>query len=92
MATTVGRLDNQEDLELAKAAQRHIVNALDQPLPVNIAISANGTDKPLPSSPLRLPPKALHLLADLLGALAEGKAVTIVPKERDVTMQEAAIF
>jgi excisionase family DNA binding protein len=41
---------------------------------------------------LRLPPKVLRLIADLLGALAQGQAVTIMPKELDVTTQEAARF
>ena len=41
---------------------------------------------------LKLPPKVLRLFADLLGSLAQGKAVAIMPKELDITTQEAAMF
>lgn len=41
---------------------------------------------------LRLPSTVLHLLADMLDALAEGKSVTIMPKDLDITTQQAALF
>ena len=92
MAEVIDRLENQEEVELAKAAQRCIVSALDNSNAVNIAIVEDGVEK-LDNSPLlRLPPKVLRLIADLLGSLAEGKAVSVVPKDLDVTTQEAAMF
>jgi excisionase family DNA binding protein len=92
MSTVIDRLDNKEEVELAKAAQRCIVSALDHSRAVNIAIVEDGGENLADSPLLRLPPKVLRLMADLLGALAEGKAVTIMPKELDVTTQEAAMF
>jgi excisionase family DNA binding protein len=92
MAEVIDRLENKEEVELAKAAQRCIVSALDNSNAVNIAIVEDGAET-LDNSPLlRLPPKVLRLIADLLGALAEGKAVSVVPKDLDVTTQEAAMF
>jgi excisionase family DNA binding protein len=92
MSAALDRLESKEEVELAKAAQRCIVSALDHSHAVNIAIVEDGIEKLDDSPLLRLPPKVLRLIADLLGALAQGKAVTIMPKELDVTTQEAARF
>lgn len=92
MSNVIDRLDSKEDLELAKVAQRCIVSALDHSRAVNIAVVEDGVER-LDGAPLlKLPPKVLRLFADLLGALAQGKAVAIMPKETDVTTQEAAMF
>ena len=92
MSNVIDRLDSKEDVELAKAAQRCIVSALDHSRAVNIAVVEDGVER-LDGAPLlKLPPKVLRLLADLLGSLAQGKAVAIMPKELDVTTQEAAMF
>lgn len=85
-------LDNKEDVELAKAAQRCIVSALDHSHAVNIAIMEDGVERVDDLPLLKLPPKVLRLFADMLGCLAQGKAVAIMPKELDVTTQEAAMF
>ncbi|MED5597795.1 helix-turn-helix domain-containing protein [Janthinobacterium sp. P210006] len=92
MSNVIERLENKEDLALAKAAQRCLVSALDHSRAVQIAIVEEGAhdlgDAPL----LRLPPNVLRLFADVLGTLAQGKAVTVMPKELDVTTQEAAMY
>ncbi|UTY57002.1 helix-turn-helix domain-containing protein [Massilia sp. erpn] len=92
MSNVIDRLDNKEDLELAKAAQRCIVSALDHSRAINIAIVEEGVERIEDAPLLKLPPQVLRLFSDLLGAMAQGKAVTIVPKELDVTTQEAAMF
>ncbi len=86
------RLESKEEVELAKAAQRCIVSALDHSRAVNIAIVEEGVENIDDSPLLKLPPKVLRLFADLLGSLAQGKAVSIIPKELDLTTQEAAMF
>lgn len=91
MSTVIDRLD-KEGVELAKAAQRCIISALDHSHAVNIAIVDDGVTRIEDSPILKLPPKVLRLFADLLGSLAQGKAVTIMPKDIDVTTQEAAMF
>lgn len=92
MSNVIDRLDSREDVELAKAAQRCLVSALDHSHAVNIAIIADGAENIADSPQLKLPPKVLRLFADLLGAFAQGKSVAIMPKELDVTTQEAAMF
>lgn len=95
MASVLDRemvLDSKEDVELAKAAQRCIVSALDHSRALSIAIVEDGVERLDQSPLLRLPPKVLRLLADMLGSLAQGKAVAIVPKELDITTQEAAMY
>lgn len=92
MPATVDRLDSKEEIELAKAAQRSLVSALDHSRAVNIAIIEDGIEKLDDSPILKLPPKVLRLFADLLGSLAQGKAVSVIPKELDITTQEAAMF
>lgn len=85
-------LDSEEDVELAKAAQRCIVAALDDSRAISIAIVEDGVERLNESPLLRLPPKVLRLFADMLGSLSQGKAVAIMPKEITVTTQEAAMF
>jgi excisionase family DNA binding protein len=92
MSDVIDRLDSKEDVELAKVAQRCIISALDNSRAVNIAIIDEGAESIEDAPQLRLPPKVLRLFADMLGSLAQGKAVAIMPKELDVTTQEAAMF
>ena len=82
MSNVIDRLENKEDLELAKAAQRCLVSALDHSRAVQIAVLEEGAqdlgDAPL----LRLPPNVLRLFADVLGTLAQGKGL-----EHTISMQ-----
>ena len=92
MSDVTDRLDSKEEVELAKAAQRCIVSALDHSRAVNIAIVEDGVERLEGSPILKLPPKVLRLFADMLGSLAQGHAVAIMPKELYVSTQEAAMF
>jgi excisionase family DNA binding protein len=84
---------NKDEVEEAKAAQRCIVASLDHSKAVSIALVAEDGVERLEGSPvLRLPPKVLRLFADMLGNLAQGKSVAILPREMDLTTQEAALF
>ncbi len=85
-------LDSKEDVELAKAAQRCIMSSLDHSKAVNIAVVGDDVERLDDAPLLRLPPKVLRLFADMLGSLAQGKLVAIMPKELDITTQEAALF
>jgi excisionase family DNA binding protein len=92
MSDVIDRLESKEDVELAKAAQRCIVSALDHSRAVNIAILEDGVERIEDSPILKLPPKVLRLFADMLGSLAQGNAVAVMPKELYVSTQEAAMF
>ncbi|WP_299534600.1 helix-turn-helix domain-containing protein [uncultured Herbaspirillum sp.] len=86
-------LETREEVELAKAAQRCIIKALDHSNAVSIALLEDGVERVKDGSPLlKLPPKVLQLFANMLGSLAQGKAVALMPKELDVTTQQAAHF
>lgn len=83
-------LESREDLEMAKTAQRCIIKALDHSNAVSIALLEDGVDRLEGAPSLKLPPQVLRLFADMLGNLAQGKAVALVPKDMDITTQQAA--
>lgn len=87
-------LDNvlsTEEAELAKIAQRCIMASLDHSRAHRIALI--DRDGAAESSPvLELPPKVLRFFAEMLGAMAEQKLVTLVPQKHELTTQEAAAF
>lgn len=92
MSNVIDRLDSKEDVELAKEAQRCLVAALDHSRAVQIALVEKGK-KDLAGAPvLSLPPTVLRLFAEVLGSLAQGKAVAVMPKELDISTQEAAMY
>jgi excisionase family DNA binding protein len=84
---------NPKEAELAKTAQRCLIAALDHSKAVNIAIIEDGVEQLGDGAPLlRLPPKVLRLFADMLGAMAQGQPVAVLPQSMEVTTQQAAHF
>ena len=80
-----------EEAELAKVAQRCIMASLDRSRAHRIVLI--DRDGGIDSSPtLELPPKVLRFFAEMLGAMAEQKLVTLVPQKHELTTQEAAAF
>ena len=80
-----------EEAELAKVAQRCIMASLDHSRAHRIVLI--DRDSGIDSSPtLELPPKVLRFFAEMLGAMAEQKLVTLVPQKHELTTQEAAAF
>ena len=77
-----------EEVEMARAAQRCIMEALDHSRAA--AITLTTTDGTHPT--VELPPAALKLIGQLLGALSEGRAVTIIPSKQEFSTVEAANF
>ncbi|WP_374581300.1 helix-turn-helix domain-containing protein [Pseudoduganella sp.] len=92
MSNVIDRLDSKEDVELAKEAQRCLVAALDHSRAVRIALVEDGANDLSDAPVLTLPPKVLRLFAEVLGSLAQGKAVAVMPKELDISTQEAAMY
>ena len=87
-------LDNvlsSEEAELAKVAQRCIMASLDHSRAHRIAL-IDRDGGPDSSPALELPPKVLRFFAEMLGAMAEQKLVTLVPQKHELTTQEAAAF
>ena len=76
----------EHEQEMARVAQRCIMESLDRSKAAEIVLTSEDGDLPAVS----LPPNSLRLIAQLLGALSEGKAVTVVPAERELSTLEAA--
>lgn len=70
-----------DDARLAKASSRRLAPFLDRNLRVQLA----DTDEAV-----ELPATAVRLLVDLLSAMAEGNAVTLIPIHAELTTQQAA--
>jgi hypothetical protein len=60
-----------QDVELARAAQRCIEEALDRSRAASILLSTTEGEHP----PIALPPAALKLIGQVLGLMSEGRAV-----------------
>ena len=77
-----------EELEMARSAHRCIGESLDRAR--NASIKLVSEDGELP--PVELPTKALRLIGEVLGALSERRAVTVVSAKREMTTVEAANY
>jgi len=76
------------EVEMAQAAQRCIMQALDRSH--TAAITLTTTDGSHPT--VELPPAALKLIGQLLGAMSDGRPVTLVPSRQEFSTVEAANF
>lgn len=77
-----------EEAEMAKTAQRCIMKALDHSRAHKIKIVDESGVSNTPV--LEVPPKALRLFADLLGAMSQRQMISLVPQGHELTTQEAA--
>jgi excisionase family DNA binding protein len=80
---------SEQDAELARVAQHCLIAALDHSRAQRIAlVDEHGG---LAGAPvLELPPQALRLLTDMLGMMAQGRPVMLVPQNNELTTQDAA--
>jgi excisionase family DNA binding protein len=78
----------ERDADMARVAQRLIMEALDRSRAAAITLT---TDKGKQSA-IELPPAALRLIGQLLGAMSEGRPITLMPAKREFTTVEAAHF
>lgn len=81
-------LTSKTDMELARVAQRCIMEALDRSKAVKIKLESESGDMP----PIELPPASLRLIGQLLGLMSEGKPFTLLPEKQELTTVEAANF
>ncbi len=79
---------SSKDMEMARVAQRCIVEALDHSRAAAITLTTDDGEHPT----VDVPPAALKLIGQLLGALSEGKPITIVPSSQELSTVEAAHF
>ena len=64
-----------EEVDMARAAQRCIVAALDPSKAATITLESDDGSQPA----IQLPPRALRFIAQLLGALSERRPVVLMP-------------
>lgn len=81
---------NETEAALAKAAYRCIMAALDHSRATAIALVDEDSQKAEPA--IKLPPQALRLVAQVLGALGERKPIMLMPHRHELTTVEAAHF
>jgi len=81
---------SEKDAELAKIAQRCLIKALDHSRAQRIKIidERNINDTPV----LEVPPQALRLFANLLGAMSRREVISFVTRGHALTTQEAAAY
>jgi excisionase family DNA binding protein len=77
-----------QDMEMARVAQRCIMEALDHARAAAITFTTDSGEHPT----VDLPPAALKLIGQLLGAMSEGRPVMLVPSNQEFSTVEAAHF
>lgn len=77
-----------KDVEMARIAQRCIMEALDHSRAAVITLTTDSGEGPK----VDLPPAALKLIGELLGAMSQGGPVTVMPSQQELTTVEAANF
>jgi excisionase family DNA binding protein len=77
-----------EEAEMARTAQRCIMEALDRSKAATITVESDDGSPPA----IKVPPQALRLIAAVLGALSERRDVVLLPAKREFTTVEAANY
>jgi excisionase family DNA binding protein len=77
-----------QELEMARAAQRCIMEALDHSRAAAIMLTTAEGDHPT----VQLPPTALKLIGQLLGMMSEGRPIALMPSQQEFSTVEAANF
>ncbi len=75
-------------MEMARVAQRCIMEALDHSRAAAITLTTDKGEHPS----VAVPPAALKLIGQLLGAMSEGRPITLMPAKQEFTTVEAAHF
>jgi excisionase family DNA binding protein len=79
---------SSKDIEMARVAQRCIMEALDHSRAAAITLTTDDGAHPT----VEVPPAALKLIGQLLGAMSEGRPITLVPSSQEFSTVEAAHF
>jgi excisionase family DNA binding protein len=74
--------------DLARAAQRCIMAALDHSRAASILLTTDTGEQPR----VEVPPAALRVIGRLLGAMSQGQSIALMPMERELTTVEAAHY
>jgi excisionase family DNA binding protein len=78
----------EHEREMARIAQRCIMEALDHSRAAAITLTTDTGESPS----IEVPPAALKLIGQLLGLMSEGRSIFLTPADREFTTVEAAHF
>jgi excisionase family DNA binding protein len=79
---------SEQEMQMARVAQRCIMQALDHSRAAAITLTTDTGEHPS----IEVPPAALKLIGQLMGAISEGRPVTLIPAKQEFTTVEAAAF
>ena len=79
---------SEREMEMARVAQRCIMEALDHSRAAAIMLTTDTGEHPC----VELPSAALKLIGQLLGAMSEGRAISLIPAKQELSTVEAANF
>lgn len=79
---------NAKDREMVRLAQRCIMASLDHSRAAAITLTTDTGESPT----VQVPPAALKLIGQLLGAMSEARSVFLMPADQELTTVEAAHF
>ena len=77
-----------QDAEMARVAQRCIMQALDHSRAAAITLTTDEGEHPT----VAVPPAALKLIGQVLGAMSEGRPISLVRSDQEFSTVEAAHF
>lgn len=77
---------SEVDLDLARAAQRCVMEALDHSRAVSIVVAADDGSVPQ----VELPPAVLREIGKVLGLMSSGKPIVMMPRDQELSTVEAA--
>ena len=80
---------DEEDAQLVNAAQRCLMAALDHSRAQKIMLLADG-ESTATAPVIVIPPKALRVMARVLGLMGERKPLMLIPRDHELTTQEVA--
>lgn len=73
---------------MVRIAQRCIMASLDHSRAASITLTTDTGESPT----VEVPPSALRLIGQLLGAMSEGRPIVLMPTKQEFTTVEAANF
>ncbi|MFG6430349.1 excisionase family DNA-binding protein [Roseateles sp. LYH14W] len=79
---------SEAEADMARAAQRCIVAALDHSRAATITLESDDGQGPA----VQLPPQALKMIAQLLGLMSERRPVVFMPAKQEMSTVEAANY
>ena len=82
---------SREEVELARASGQRLAPLARLGRPVTLRVRDAGPGETIDET-IELPAGAVKLLVEILDDMASGRAVTIVPKNAELTTQQAADF